>query len=355
MLTVINAKIPDEDRKRFFVKHGIIPLSDNDAYWSILKHPESFNYLRKIFLSLPDMQDVLENIPELSPSEMKQREYRRYLLSLGLWEPKKHETVEKVSEQGFVFADGKVLNPPYKLTVENYRLSINGYTVYDDARIFRKYQREVVYKKPEEIETDKNGEIIIRNSNAVKRIGELKTFIQLNYIDEIALETLRKELLEYQSVKKVYREPVFFGNMHIRIEEINGTHFGLNFDMRMPPLITEKELENMVLGLYKHQNDFHRQLENEDCLLFFSGGRIERIDSEKVPIILPSVVEILESEKTKKEKSELLLAIGVIPVAEQPVYDIIIDNYETNDEFIRRLIKISGAKQLIDLMGKENP
>ena len=244
--------------------------------------------------------------------------------------------VKKINS-GFVFINGRYIESPYKVTIDEGWLAING------IRVKKLSEWPLTEESPEKPVIP---ERILKNAHSTfdlelwKYSAKMYRWIMRNIEKK---EEQKKELkIFYESLPFV--KQVNFsssGEMNILLKNGKLEKWGSGFES-VGPIVTKKQ---KLERLERRRKRIENRLEANHLYFFFGPGRLsytERHAAENLKLM----VEVLTSDKPEKEKLNILFRMQAIPESEPENALILIRNFRPSEQLNQRisiLIKETGV------------
>lgn len=256
-------------------------------------------------------------------------------------------------ETGFVFVDGKYVEPPYKVIVEDFKVFINGFKVdqinypQPDLRVLTDPGMPKGLSKEMGLAALDN----VVDSSGHPIISRRLSYFYQNFPEDIANEKA-SEFLKTLPFLKTFKLNDIAGTIYFEDFKNKNRRLYVNRQKLAPPSLNE-----CIEIINKTKQRYENYLKEGDCFMFnkdaemhFSGVGAARI----LPILMRAFTDPL---KSIKEKREALDSCGIIPRSSKR-FERFIEYFQPDDKLNKRVtehVEFIKRKYGEEILKSQNP
>ena len=234
--------------------------------------------------------------------------------------------------EGCVFVDGVYLDSPYAVTQERFAVCINGVAVAST-----RYTPPVLSGPTHDVSLP--GSI---NESSTSHDATVRDYLGKKMMFFCSRNYPREEVI--RRMARVYRELPCVEHVEIDTnpEVLIITWLGqeptrtLLFGVPGGGRLSKEGVHQKVKLAGQVQEHFESELNRGVCYFFFSQGGYIKTEPDSVPELLPKIVSILNSDKTKEQKVNELRKVGLEEI-EIPEFQKLITNFKSAAQLEQRI------------------
>lgn len=232
---------------------------------------------------------------------------------------------EKISNDGFVFIDGKYIKIPYRVTVNKGWLELNNQKVRQLCLWPIVTESSKKPKMPQEQ---------LKNAKSYKDVpfSAMYRWIRRNIKGEQAQQDAMREFNESLPFVRKVSFPSR-GRMNAELKNGKIIKWGLE---GVPPIITKEDKLKMMENSRQNLVD---RLKKGDLYLFYNKGKKMTYGEDQGVKKLLSVLEVMGSDHPDSEKISQLKSLGIVPEYPKDAGMIFIKNFQPSTQLKERLKK----------------
>ena len=242
---------------------------------------------------------------------------------------------------GFVFFDGRYIDPPYIVSRQGLEVFINDVTVKKWSQWpLPDYSIKEDPGLPEGL-TEKNSMDDIRRGHAARKFR----YLHQHFPEDVAMKKMAEYYRQLPFVESVAPERLGdFGDLVVKMK--NGDVELIDVRRLPPDSVSAGWLtaQDVLNTLERCRRRFENRLKKGDCFFFFSNGGELSFGKMKVSKDLRLIVAILRSKRSHDEKVALLERLSVLP-PKTVAFHSLVTNFRASGQIekqIDAIVKISG-------------
>ena len=236
----------------------------------------------------------------------------------------------EIANEGFVFIDGRYIESPYRVTVNNGWLEINN------IRIKKLCEWPIVTESPEK-------PVVTQ-----EMFKKAKNFADIPGMYRWIMRNIKGIETQHKALKNFYESFLFVeratfpskGRMNIMLKNGKTIKYGLE---GVPPIITK---EQKLKSLERNKKRLAERLNKGDTYFFFKSGIELTFGKTKTAKNLKLIVEILESNRPDKEKINLLQRMVILPESASSAGEMLIRNFKSSEQLTERIDKFLEKQKI---------
>jgi len=237
---------------------------------------------------------------------------------------------------GFVFVDGSYIDAPYRVEARDLLIFINGIQI-----------TQPPYIGPNLIVTEDPGvppgitkEVGVNDLFKINWEEGLPYYIaKLAYLwGKYSKEEAQDKMMAYYKSLPCIKEAVRWRDDGVKLTDYKGKSCLVDLfihDWAFKPPPTEEELQEQVEKL---ANIYRERFEKGDCYFFFKKGiKLSMTERKAVNILREMCDVLLDNTMDNQAKTNELLGLGLIPAHDVDLAEMVVSNFQQNDQFDERL------------------
>lgn len=242
---------------------------------------------------------------------------------------------------GFVFADGRYLDAPYRVARRGCALFVNGVMVQDYKIKWPPYKLEV--ERDPGIPAGLTRESTFEKDPSPDAHWRRKwRYLLQHFPPEEAPDRMAEYFRSLPFVKSaVFQDPPHNSRLNVTTWEGKTAKFWLSAE---PENVGRKTptREEIASWLEEKRQHIEERLSKGYCIMYFNASLERAMDGKRAMMVLPPIVEVLSSDRTDDEKFDVLEQWDVImPVPDdRRLYGSLVKNFRGSTQLSARVADI---------------